>query len=89
MTSKEALKSVCLECEKERGKNKTACPFRSISNEYCEEYEKIKEDLEALAILKKYLYYDNENNFIRMEPIRKSVFNYDYEDLKEWLENDK
>ena len=44
MTSKEALKNICLECEKEKGKNKTACPFRSISNDHCEEYEKIKKD---------------------------------------------
>lgn len=55
MTSKEALKSICLECEKEKGKNKTACPFRSISNEYCEEYEKIKKDLEVLEILKEHI----------------------------------
>lgn len=55
MTSKEALKSICLECEKEKGKNKTACPFRSISNDYCEEYEKIKKDLEVLEVLKKHI----------------------------------
>ena len=55
MTSKEALKNICLECEKEKGKNKTACPFRSISNDYCEEYEKIKKDLEILEILKKHI----------------------------------
>ena len=55
MTSKEALKNICLECEKEKGKNKTVCPFRSIFNNYCEEYEKIKKDLEVLAILKEYL----------------------------------
>ena len=48
MTSKEALKSICLECEMEKGKNKTVCPFRSISNDYCEEYEKIEKDLEVL-----------------------------------------
>ena len=68
MTSKEALKNICLECEKEKGKNKIACPFRSISNDYCEEYEKIKKDLEVLAMLKNYLYYDNENHFIKMKP---------------------
>ena len=55
MTSKEALKSICLECEREKGKNKIACPFRSISNEYCEEYDTIEKDLEALEILKKHL----------------------------------
>ena len=55
MTSKEALKNICLECEKEKGKNKTACPCRSISNDHCEEYEKIKKDLEVLEILKKHI----------------------------------
>ena len=88
MTSKEALKNICLECEKEKGKNKTACPFRSITNDYCEEYEKIKKDLEVLEILKKYLYYDNENHFIKMVQIRKKISNFDYEDLKESLENE-
>ena len=39
MKSNEALKSICLECEREKGKNKIACPFRSVSNEYCEEYD--------------------------------------------------
>lgn len=48
--------------------------------------EVIEKDLEALEILKKYVYYDNENHRIKMKPIRKSVFNFDYEDLKEWLE---
>ena len=49
----------------------------------------VKKDLEVLAMLKNYLYYDNENHLIKMKPIRKSVFNYNYEDLKEWLENAK
>ena len=53
MTSKEALKSICLECEREKGKNKIACPFRSISNEYCEEYDTIEKDLERLESLEK------------------------------------
>ena len=53
MKSKEALKSICLECEREKGKNKIACPFRSISNEYCEEYDTIEKDLERLESLEK------------------------------------
>ena len=88
MTSKKALKSICLECEKEKGVNKVACPFRSISNDYCEEFEIIEKDLEVLEILKKYLYYDNKTHFIKMKQIRKSTFNFDYEDLKEWLEDE-
>ena len=53
MTSKEALKSICLECEREKGKNKIACPFRSISNEYCEKYDTIEKDLEVLEKYRK------------------------------------
>ena len=48
----------------------------------------IKKDLDVLDILKNYLYYDNKNHVIKMKKIRKSTFNFDYEDLKEWLEND-
>lgn len=51
--------------------------------------EKLKKDLEVLEILKKYLYYDNKNHCIKMKQIRKSTFNFDYEDLKEWLRNAK
>ena len=48
--------------------------------------EVIEKDLEALEILKKHVYYDNENHVIRMNPIRKSVSSFYYENLKEWLE---
>lgn len=53
MTSKEALKSICLECEIWKGKNKVRCPFRSISNDYCEEYDAIKKDLDRLEKLER------------------------------------
>lgn len=53
MTSKESLKNICLECEREKGKNQVACPFRSISNEYCEEYDTIEKDLERLESLER------------------------------------
>lgn len=49
----------------------------------------IKKDLEMLEIIKNHLYYDDKKLFIKMKPIRKSLFNYDYEDLRKWLENDK
>ena len=45
----------------------------------------IKKDLDAMDILKKYLYYDNYNHVIKMKEIRKSTFNFDYEDLREWI----
>ena len=57
-----------------------------VSIEEC--YDIVIKDLEILEILKKYLYYDNKTHFIKMKQIRKSTFNFDYEDLKEWLEND-
>ena len=57
-----------------------------VSIEEC--YDIVIKDLEILEILKKYLYYDNKTHFIKMKQIRKSTFNFDYEDLKEWLENE-
>ena len=57
-----------------------------ISIEDC--YVIVKKDLEALEILKKYLYYDNKNHCIKMKYIYKRTTSFDYEDLKEWLEND-
>ena len=57
-----------------------------VSIEEC--YDIVIKDLEILEILKKYLYYDNKTHFIKMKQIRKSTFNFDYEDLKEWLKNE-
>lgn len=59
-------------------------------------YAKIIDDFQTknmrlektLEILKKYLYYDNKNHFIKMKEVRKSIYNFDYEDLKEMLENE-
>ena len=48
----------------------------------------IKKDLEVLEILRKYVRYDDENHVILMKSFRKSVFNFDYEYVKEWLENE-
>lgn len=49
------------------------------------ELELIEKDLEVLEILKKYLYCSN--GFIKMKILRKSIKNFDYELVKEWLEN--
>ena len=61
-----------------------------------EEYEelmkvndKLKKDLEVLELLKKYIYYSVKSHRVRMREIRKSIYNFDYEDLKEWLENER
>ena len=59
-----------------------------VGNKYNREILTIERDLEVLDILKKNLYYDNKNHVIKMKEIRKSTRNFDYEDLKEWLEND-
>ena len=74
MTSKEALKELIDNAQ-------DMCDWELVRLNI------IKKDLEVLEILKKYLYYDNENHFIKMVQIRKQIFNFDYEDLKEWLEN--
>ena len=76
MTSKEALKELIDNAQ-------DMCEWELVRLNI------VKKDLEVLEILKKYLYYDNENHFIKMVQIRKQIFNFDYEDLKEWLENDK
>ena len=53
MTSKEALKSMCNHCEKLSIRDGfIGCPFRNISNDYCEEFETIEKDLEILEIIK-------------------------------------
>ena len=69
MTSLEALKSICHECERNMATNKTRCPFRSISNDFCKEIEIIKKDLEMLEMLKSHMSIETE---------------YDDEDCKEY-----
>ena len=46
----------------------------------------IDRDLYILEILRKYVRYDDENHVILMKPFRKSVFNFDYKNVKEWIE---
>lgn len=36
--AKEALRSLCYDCEKGMAENGDRCPFRSISNEFCDNY---------------------------------------------------
>ena len=85
MTSKEALKLAILEYEKDLETDENNQWIKDV----LKGLKECQQDLEVLEILKKYLYYDNENHFIKMVQIRKQIFNFDYEDLKEWLENDK
>ena len=36
--AKQALRSLCYDCEKQMAENGVRCPFRSISNEFCDNY---------------------------------------------------
>ena len=74
MNSLKALRSICYECEKNMAINKTRCPFRSISNEFCKEYNLIKKDLEVLEIFKNNISVKTEtwkmgNVFLKNESI--------------------
>ena len=90
MTSEEALKSMCNHCEKLSIKNSfIGCPYRDISNDYCEEFETIKKDLKVLEILKTYIdytYCDTDGQSCINIVIHEDVKNYTI--IKEWLEND-
>ena len=91
MTSKEALKSMCNHCEKLSIRNGfIGCPFRNISNDYCEEFETIKKDLKVLEILKTYIdyytYRDTDSQSSINIVINEDVKNYKI--IREWLEND-
>lgn len=96
MSSLEALKRICNDCEKKMAINKIRCPFRSISNEYCKEYELIKKDLEILEIFKKHITVRIEslnmgNVCIKNESIRYNGLDLDitnaeeYNKIKDWI----
>lgn len=54
MESIDCLKELCKHCEKNIIRNGfIGCPYRSISNDFCEEYEIIIRDLKLLEYLKK------------------------------------
>ena len=48
--------------------------------------EAIEKDLDALEILRKYLYFDAKYNFIKMFYIKECITNIDFEIIKDWLE---
>ena len=39
MHAKKALRSLCYDCEKQMAENGVRCPFRSIPNEFCDNYK--------------------------------------------------
>ena len=85
MTNKEALKSLCNHCEKLSIRDGfIGCPFRNISNDYCEEFETIEKDLEVLEILKDHLVTSDKYIMICVHKDAK-----DFEKVNEWLEDDK
>lgn len=98
MNSLRALRSICYECEKNMAINKTRCPFRSISNEYCKEYELIKKDLEIANMLRKNMHVDTETfkddngKDVEYEYIAYNYWELDienkeeYNKIKEWLQ---
>ena len=54
-----------------------------------EAIEKIEYDLEILELIRKYMYFDKKDNYIKMFYIKECTTNFDFEILQEWLENDK
>ena len=48
----------------------------------------IKEDLEVLELIRKYMYFDKKDNYIKMFDIKECITNFDFEIIKAWLEND-
>ena len=67
--------------------------LKACIKDWEDDYEHLEFALEkrekALEILKKYLYYDNKNHVIKMKEVRKSIYNFDYEYLKEVVECQK
>lgn len=82
-----ALKKICLECERLMGKRQVACPYRSISNEYCEEYEEIKEKLELLDIIKNNSIITETNQTVEINvELFKCNQEKDIKKIKKWIE---
>ena len=103
MNSKEALKSMCNHCEKLSIRDGfIGCPYRCISNDYCEEFEIIKKELKALEIIKtknvdidyiKTCFYDKKGGFKDYNAwvghdVDEELSQEEYELLEEVLEDD-
>ena len=58
------------------------------SKEAKEAIEIIENNLAILEILNQYVWFDEKDNLIKMNPIRQCETNFDFEIIKEWLEND-
>ena len=48
----------------------------------------IDKDLYILEVLRKYMYFDKKDNYIKMLDIKECITNFDFENIMEWLKND-
>ena len=76
MTSKEAMTKL-----KENFENDVYKVEREMLNI-------VDKDLVISEILKEYVYLDQKDNLIKMKTIAKRWENFDFEIIKEWLENE-
>ena len=74
MTSKEAMAKL-----KENFENDVYKVEREMLNI-------IDKDLYLLEIIRKYMYFSAKSGCVRMKDVYKRTTNFDYEDLREWLE---
>ena len=90
MTSKETLKELCKGCEYALSLSKQRCPFRSISNDYCDEYNDLLKDLEILELLKQLLKGAKilKKNEIDISKYVAIITDSTSKELKELLENE-
>lgn len=79
MTSKDALEKLYFQC----------CMSNDIDDKWFEELKIIEKDLEILKILKKHIYHSTKSRCIRMSAIYKKTTSFDFEDIEEWLKNEK
>ena len=95
MNSKEALKEICINCRNNINQIPSKgdrpykeCPYRGISNDYCEEYETIKKDLEILEIIKRHCDFSSPLSMDYF--IEFFIYNSDedFKKVKEWLEDE-
>ena len=47
----------------------------------------VEKDLDILELLRKYIYFDAKDNYIKMFDIKECITNFDFEILMDWLEN--
>ena len=76
MTSKEAMAKL-----KENFENDVYKVEREMLNI-------VDKDLVISEILKKYVYFDKKDNYIKMFDIKECITNFHFEIIKEWLENE-